>query len=83
MKKLYVFALLLSVIAFLLSGTAGTAGWYREDETENLIAIGNLKGRVVEEYEQDTVVMSGDKVSKVVKVENTGVVSSPGFRTCR
>ena len=77
MRKIYVITLIMLTCVFAVSGIFAAADWYREDRTTNVISVGELSGDLIDIYEQGTVVMPGDRVSKVVSVKNTG--SSDGL----
>ena len=72
MRKLYVITLTVLVCVFAVSGIFAAADWYREDRTTNIISVGELSGDLIDIYEQENVVMPGDRVSKVVSVKNSG-----------
>ena len=72
MRKLYVITLTVLVCVFAVSGIFAAADWYREDRTTNIISVGELSGDLIDIYEQEAVVMPGDRVSKVVSVKNSG-----------
>ncbi|MBO7407867.1 MAG: hypothetical protein J6V14_09585 [Clostridia bacterium] len=72
MRKLYVITLVVLTCVFAVSGIFAAADWYREDRTTNIISVGELSGDLIDIYEQGTVVMPGDRVSKVVSVKNSG-----------
>ena len=72
MKKIYFIALSVLICTFVVCGMLAAADWYREDRTTNTISVGNLSAEIVDIYEQDTVVMPGDAVDKVVSVRNDG-----------
>lgn len=66
---------LISACAFLLSGTLATyAAWSVQNDTVNELSVGNVKGQIVEEYKQDTVVYPDADVTKIVQVKNTGSI---------
>lgn len=72
MRKVYVIILIMLTCSFAVCGLLAAADWYREDRTTNTVSVGNLSAEIVDIYEQDTVTMPGDTVSKVVSVKNTG-----------
>ncbi len=72
MKKVYTTVLVLLVCIFALGGILTAADWYREDRTTNIISVGELSAEINDIYEQDTVAMPGDNISKIVSVRNNG-----------
>ncbi|MBO4326344.1 MAG: hypothetical protein J5950_03630 [Clostridia bacterium] len=72
MKKVYIIILTALVCSFAVCGILAAADWYREDRTTNTVSVGNLSAEIVDIYEQDTVVMPGDTIDKIVSVKNTG-----------
>ena len=72
MKKIYMIILTVLICSFTVCGALAAADWYREDRTTNTISVGNLSAEIVDIYEQDTVVMPGDTVEKIVSVRNDG-----------
>ncbi|MBO5077034.1 MAG: hypothetical protein J5584_05515 [Clostridia bacterium] len=77
MRKFYIITLVVLACVFAVSGIFAAADWYREDRTTNIISVGELSGDLIDIYEQGTIVMPGDRVSKVVSVKNSG--SSDGL----
>ena len=72
MRKVYIIILIMLTCSFAVCGLLAAADWYREDRTTNTVSVGNLSAEIVDIYEQNTVTMPGDTVSKVVSVKNTG-----------
>ena len=72
MKKIYLIIITVLICSFAVCGALAAAEWYREDRTTNTISVGNLSAEIVDVYVQDTVVMPGDTVEKIVSVRNNG-----------
>ncbi len=72
MRKVYIIILIMLTCSFAVCGLLAAADWYREDRTTNTVSVGNLSAEIIDIYEQNTVTMPGDTVSKVVSVKNTG-----------
>jgi len=66
---------IITAILFLASsGMTTYALWLAEDWTFNVMTIGQLRGRIVEDYEMGQTVYPGATVTKVVQIRNEGHV---------
>lgn len=69
-KIIAVLMILSIVLAFPI--TESFARWSSEGATINVLSIGTLRGRILEVYENNPLVMPADYVTKDVRVQNTG-----------
>ena len=78
MKKSAVYSFLCAVSActFLFSTGMTYASWKVQDDTINKITMGSVRGQIVEEFAQDTVVYPDADVTKIVQVKNTGTIDA-------
>ena len=78
MKRSAVYSVLCAVFAgtFLFSAGMTYASWKVQDDTINKITVGSVRGQIMEEFEQDTVVYPDVDVNKIVQVKNTGTMDA-------
>ena len=78
MKKSAVYSFLCAVSActFLFSTGMTYASWKVQDDTINKITMGSVRGQIMEEFAQDTVVYPDADVTKIVQVKNTGTIDA-------
>ncbi len=75
-KAIYPTLCILLAIIFTLSVGFTLAEWKIQNNTVNLISMGSVKGRILEEYEQGQIVNPSATVNKVVNVKNTGTIDA-------
>ena len=78
MKKSAVYSFLCAVSActFLFSTGMTYASWKVQDDTINKITMGSVRGQIVEEFAQDTIVYPDADMTKIVQVKNTGTIDA-------
>lgn len=75
MRKKKSLLLALSLVLVIVTGIGSSiAAWSSQTKSKNLISMGSVRGKIVEEYQQESVVYPGGSVSKTVNVSNTGSV---------